>query len=155
MHGGCGEAEADRARCHKALIKAAAAHQHRGLGLARQLQGQVLGQSDVVVAGQIVTHQGQMRFWEAGMHPIEHLVPEADCSTAIGGAVIDQRVAALGSEFVNTSQGPVRSSIDAEQSSFGLRAVTRGHGDGQRPVSGSGHHTHGTQLSMPETGALL
>ena len=57
-------------------------------------------------------------------------MPEAHSGASISSAVINQRVAALGSELVNTSQGPVRSGIDAEQCTFGLRAVTRGHGDG-------------------------
>ena len=110
----------------------------------RDLQGQVLGQSDVVIARQIVADQGQVGLGLVAMQAIQHLIPETDGSAAVGGSVIDQHVTVRDSQLVNTSQGPVRGGFDAEECAFGLRAVTRGHGDGHEPRQrqGSQYRTH-------------
>merc|ERR1711991_937022 len=68
-----------------------------------------------------------------GMQAIQHLVPEPNGGSTVGSSVIDQDMAVIDSQLIHTSQGPVRGGFDAQKSALGLRAVTRGHGDGHGP----------------------
>ena len=103
VHGSGGKAKADRARRHHLLIEAAAAHQHRWAGRARQLQRHIGGQGHVVVAGQVIAHQRVVGLGLALVEAIQHGIPQPNGCAAIGSPVVDQGVCALLWQSVNAS----------------------------------------------------